>query len=224
MAGAPRPGSSLAAHGSDADARKLFAGPCEFVAGAATTGALPAPAFPEIAFVGRSNVGKSSLVNALTGRRALARVSHTPGATRQINFFNLGDRCTLVDLPGYGYAKASRTLTREWQDLIFAYLRGRANLARTLLLLDCRRGIMPPDRDAMDLLDRAAVSYAGVLTKADELVDAELRLVRATTVEELAKHPAAHPELFATSARTGTGIEPLRDHVAALAGAWRDRL
>lgn len=224
MARAPRPGSSLGAHGSDADARKLFAGPCVFAAGAATVAAIPSPAFPEIAFVGRSNVGKSSLVNGLTGRRALARVSHTPGATRQINFFNLADRCTLVDLPGYGYAKASRTLAREWQDLIFAYLRGRANLARTLLLIDSRRGIMPPDRDAMDLLDRAAVSYAGVLTKTDELVDAEIRLVQATIAEELAKRPAAHPELFATSAREGTGLEPLRNHIAALAGAWRHRL
>jgi GTP-binding protein len=224
MALVPRPGSNLEAPGQEADGRKLFAGPCEFVAGATSIGALPAPRFPEIAFVGRSNVGKSSLVNALTGRRALARVSHTPGATRQINFFNLGNRCMLVDLPGYGYAKASRTLTQEWQDLIFAYLRGRANLARTLLLLDSRRGIMAPDREAMDLLDRAATSYAGVLTKTDELRDDERRLVCAASSEELAKHPAAYPELFATSARNGTGVQPLRDHIAALAGAWRHGL
>ncbi|MGH6888869.1 MAG: ribosome biogenesis GTP-binding protein YihA/YsxC [Rhizomicrobium sp.] len=210
--------------GSDVDGRKLFAGPCEFVAGAAAIGALPAPALPEIAFVGRSNVGKSSLLNALTGRRSLARVSHTPGATKQINFFRLGDACMLVDLPGYGYAKASRTLTREWQELIFAYLRGRANLARTLLLLDSRRGVMPPDRDATDLLDRAAVSYAGVLTKTDELTDAELRHVCAASAEELAKRPAAHPELFATSARKAEGLQPLRDHIAALAAAWRHGL
>jgi GTP-binding protein len=185
---------------------------------------LPQPDVPEVAFVGRSNVGKSSLVNALTGRRTLARVSHTPGATKQINFFRLGDSCMLVDLPGYGYAKASRTLAREWQELIFAYLRGRANLARTLLLLDSRRGIMPADREAMGLLDRAAVSYAGVLTKLDELSDAERAQVQAVVSEELARHPAALPELFATSARDAAGLESLRDHVAALAGAWRSGL
>jgi GTP-binding protein len=206
------------------DGRKLFAGPCDFVAGAASIGALPQPELPEVAFVGRSNVGKSTLVNALTGRRTLARVSHTPGATKQINFFRLGNACMLVDLPGYGYAKASRTLAQEWQELIFAYLRGRANLARTLLLLDSRRGIMPADREAMGLLDRAAVSYAGVLTKLDELSGVERAGVHAAVSEELAKHPAAHPELFATSARDAQGIEPLRDHVAALAGAWRSGL
>lgn len=221
MARTPKPGSSLGAPRSDVDGRRLFSLACEFTAGAASAEALPVSMFPEIAFVGRSNVGKSSLVNALTGRRALARVSHTPGATKQINFFNLGNHCTLVDLPGYGYAKASRALAREWQELIFAYLRGRANLARTLLLLDSRRGIVPPDRDAMDLLDRAAVSYAGVLTKTDELTEAERGRVHASVSEELAKRPAAYPELFATSARKGSGLEPLKDHVAALAVAWR---
>jgi GTP-binding protein len=208
----------------DVDGRKLFAGACDFVAGAATADALPKGELPEIAFVGRSNVGKSSLINALTGRRTLARVSHTPGATRQINFFRLGDTAMLVDLPGYGYAKASRTLSREWQNLIFAYLRGRANLARTLLLIDARRGIMPPDRDAMALLDQAAVSYAGVLTKLDELSGNECEAVRAAVTEELARHAAAYPELFATSSRKMDGLEPLRDHIAALAESWRHGL
>lgn len=208
----------------ETDGRKLFAGACEFVAGAATADALPKGSLPEIAFVGRSNVGKSSLINALTGRRTLARVSHTPGATRQINFFRLGETCMLVDLPGYGYAKASRALSREWQNLIFAYLRGRANLARTLLLIDARRGIMAPDRDAMDLLDQAAVSYAGVLTKLDELDRDEQEQVRAACAQELNRRTAAFPELFATSARKAEGLEPLRDHIAALAGAWRHGL
>jgi GTP-binding protein len=194
------------------------------VAGAATADALPKSNLPEIAFVGRSNVGKSTLVNALTGRRALARVSHTPGATKQINFFQLGVTCMLVDLPGYGYAKASRALSQEWQNLIFAYLRGRANLARTMLLIDSRRGIMPPDREAMDLLDQAAVSYAGVLTKLDELTGAGREQVRSASAEELGRRTAAYPEVFATSARKGEGLEPLRDHIAALAGAWRGRL
>jgi GTP-binding protein len=206
------------------DGRKLFAGACDFVAGAATTDAIPKGTLPEIAFVGRSNVGKSSLINALTGRRTLARVSHTPGATKQINLFQLGETCVLVDLPGYGYAKASRTLQQDWQNLIFAYLRGRANLARTLLLIDARRGIMPPDRDAMDLLDQAAVSYAGVLTKLDELTDTEREQVRTACAEELARRTAAFPELFATSARKSEGLEPIRDHIAALAGAWGHRL
>ncbi|HEY6578115.1 MAG TPA: ribosome biogenesis GTP-binding protein YihA/YsxC [Rhizomicrobium sp.] len=206
------------------DGRKLFAGPCEFVAGAATVEALPDGALPEIAFVGRSNVGKSSLINALTGRRALARVSHTPGATKQINFFRLGEICMLVDLPGYGYAKASRALSREWQNLIFAYLRGRPNLVRTLLLIDSRRGIMPPDRDAMALLDEAAVSYAAVLTKTDELTKAEQERVEVACTEELSKRTAAYPGLFATSARKGEGLELLKDHIAALAGAWGHRL
>jgi GTP-binding protein len=194
------------------------------VAGAANIEAVPKSALPEIAFVGRSNVGKSSLINALTGRRTLARVSHTPGATKQINFFRLGSACTLVDLPGYGYAKASRALSREWQNLIFAYLRGRANLGRTLLLIDARRGIMPPDRDAMGLLDQAAVSYVGVLTKTDELTKEELQRVEEGCGEELAKRTAAYPGLFATSARRPEALDSLKDHIAALAGAWGNRL
>ena len=206
------------------DGRKLFAGACEFVAGAASVDALPKTTFPEIAFVGRSNVGKSSLINALTGRRTLARVSHTPGATKQINFFRLRDACMLVDLPGYGYARTSKSLAAEWQRLIFAYLRGRANLSRALLLIDARRGIMPPDRDVMQLLDEAAVSYAGVLTKTDELSETELREVQSSAQTELARHAAAYPQLFSTSARSSHGLEPLKDQIAALAEAWGDKV
>jgi len=198
-------------------ARKLFAGECEFIAGAATIEALPPPSLPEIAFVGRSNVGKSSLVNALTNRKSLARVSHTPGATKQINFFRLGDACVLVDLPGYGYARASRTLTAEWQRLIFAYLRGRTTLRRTILLIDARRGVMPVDREAMGLLDQAAVSYLGVLTKIDELKPAERGPTREACAQELSKQIAAYPDVLATSAFTGEGLEGLKEHIAALA-------
>ncbi|HEY1615950.1 MAG TPA: ribosome biogenesis GTP-binding protein YihA/YsxC [Rhizomicrobium sp.] len=199
------------------DGRKLFAGPCEFVAGAATIDAVPKRSLPEVAFVGRSNVGKSSLVNALTGRRTLARVSHTPGATRQINFFRLRDTCLLVDLPGYGYARASKALTAEWQDLIFAYLRGRQSLRRAFVLIDARRGILPVDREAMGLLDQAAVSYVGVLTKLDSLSPAEGVAAAAACAEELKRRTAAYPEIFATSARDGEGLDALRDHVAVLA-------
>lgn len=206
------------------DGRKLFAGACEFVAGAATIEAVPNTTLPEIAFVGRSNVGKSSLINALTGRRTLARVSHTPGATKQINFFRLREVCLLVDLPGYGYARTSKALAAEWQKLIFAYLRGRANLSRTLLLIDARRGVMPPDRDVMQLLDEAAVSYAGVLTKIDELSDTELRETQSLTETELARHAAAHPQLFATSAKSSRGLEPLKDQIGALAAAWGNKV
>ncbi len=199
------------------DGRKLFAGPCEFIAGATTITALPDNRLPEVAFVGRSNVGKSSLINALTGRRTLARVSHTPGATKQINFFRLREACVLVDLPGYGFAKVSKSLAEDWQALIFAYLRGRPNLRRTFVLIDARRGILAADREAMELLDQAAVSYAGVLTKIDELSAAERASVLAASAEELKSRTAAYPEIFATSARTGEGLDAVRDHIAVLA-------
>lgn len=198
---------------------KLFRGPCEFIAGAATFDAIPRLRLPEVAFVGRSNVGKSSLVNALTNRRNLARVSQTPGATRQINFFQLGTRLVLVDLPGYGYAKASKSLVRAWQDLIFAYLRGRPNLRRVFLLIDARRGPMPPDLEAMQILDEAAVSYLAVLTKIDTLDHAERESVRAACGKSLSGHIAAYPDICATSAETGEGLMELRAHIAALAGS-----
>ena len=197
--------------------KNLFAGACDFFWGTGNIESLPPQNLPEVAFVGRSNAGKSSLLNALTNRKTLARVSHTPGRTRELNFFNLRDKLTLVDLPGYGYAKASKTLTAEWQDLIFAYLRGRANLRRVLLLIDARRGVLDIDQAVMGLLDEAAVSYCLVLTKIDELKPAEAESVRAQASADAVKHIAAYPEVFATSALQRSGLEPVQDHIAALA-------
>ncbi len=196
--------------------RKLFAGECRFVAGANTLEIIPPATHPEIAFIGRSNVGKSSLINALTGRKALARVSDTPGRTQQLNFFLLGEKLMLVDLPGYGFAKVSKQQVREWTGLIRDYLRGRANLARVFLLIDARRGIMPPDEEFMDMLDEAAVSYQLVLTKADKLKAKEGEKALSNVAEHVNRRPAAHPELFMTSAENGEGIESLRAEVAQL--------
>ncbi len=195
--------------------RRLFAQECKFIFGAASLDALPPPERTEIAFAGRSNVGKSSLVNALTGRRTLARVSQTPGRTRQINFFMLSEALVLVDLPGYGYAKASKTMIRDWTRLVEDYLRGRPSLRRLCLLIDARHGIKPPDRDLMDMLDASAVSYQAVLTKADKA--SSVNQVVDQVAAELTRHPAAHPEIRVTSARTGAGIETLRAAIAALA-------
>ena len=204
---------------SDAEqaARKLFAGPCDFVWGAATADNLPPETLNEVAFVGRSNAGKSSLINALTGRKSLARVSQTPGATRQINFFNLGDRLMLVDLPGYGFAKRSKTEAEQWQDIIFSYLRRRARLRRVALLIDARRGVMDSDLQVMGLLDQSAVSYGLVLTKADELKASELTDVLRKAGTEAARHTAALTQVQLTSALSGEGIADLRTHLAALA-------
>jgi GTP-binding protein len=198
-------------------ARKLFAGPCDFIWGATSPDQLPPDSLNEVAFVGRSNSGKSSLVNALTGRKSLARVSQTPGATRQINFFNLGGRLMLVDLPGYGFAKRSKTEADSWQEMIFAYLRHRARLRRVLLLIDARRGVMDSDQQVMALLDQAAVSYGLVLTKADELKASERAAVIAAAGQEAGKHTAALTEVQLTSALEGDGIPELRTHLAALA-------
>ncbi|HVZ69026.1 MAG TPA: ribosome biogenesis GTP-binding protein YihA/YsxC [Rhizomicrobium sp.] len=198
-------------------ARKLFAGPCDFFWGAASAQNLPPVTLPEVAFAGRSNAGKSSLINALTGRKTLARVSNTPGRTREINFFNLGGKLILVDLPGYGYAQASKALASEWQRMIFAYLRGRASLKRVALLVDARRGLGDADRAVMDLLDKAAVSYLLVLTKLDQLKPAQAAQVQETTLMESRKHVAAFPGIEATSALKGQGLEGLRAHLAALA-------
>jgi GTP-binding protein len=198
-------------------ARKLFAGACDFVWGATSAEQLPPEKLTEVAFVGRSNAGKSSLVNALTGRKALARVSQTPGATRQINFFNLGGRLMLVDLPGYGFAKRSKTEAESWQEMIFAYLRRRARLRRVLLLIDARRGVMDSDRQVMTLLDQAAVSYGLVLTKADELKPAQRAAAIAAAGQEAVKHTAALAEVQLTSALEGDGIPGLRLHLADLA-------
>ena len=196
--------------------RLLFAKDCDFLLGAATLDGIPPAELPEVAFVGRSNVGKSSLVNALTGRKTLARVSNTPGRTREINFFRLGGRLMLADLPGYGYARVSKTDSERWTRLIFAYLRGRPNLRRAVLLIDSRRGLLPNDSEVMDLLDRAAVSYQLVLTKIDKLKPGELAKVESKTLADSLRHGAAHPELVITSAVSGQGIAELRSRLAAL--------
>ena len=201
----------------DDAARKLFAGSCDFIWGATDTENLPPAKLPEVAFVGRSNAGKSSLVNALTGRKTLARVSHTPGRTRQINFFDLGGRIVLADLPGYGYARASKSLADEWQALIFAYLRGRAALKRVILLIDSRRGAMDIDQQAMKLLDQAAVSYVPVLTKIDQLRSPERIEAESALAEAARKHTAAYPQVFATSARDALGLDAVKEHIAVLA-------
>ena len=200
-------------------ARKLFAGPCEFVAGAATFESLPAIALPEVAFAGRSNVGKSSLVNALTGRRTLARTSSKPGHTRQINFFDLAGQVYLVDLPGYGFAQVSRSMKEAWQDLASAYLRGRPTLKRVCLLIDSRHGVKDADRETMRNLDSAAVSYQIVLTKADQLKAAQVAPAIAAAEAVARKHVAAHPVVLATSSETGAGIPELRAELRAVATA-----
>jgi GTP-binding protein len=195
--------------------RLLFARECRFIAGAADEAALPPESLPEIAFVGRSNVGKSSLVNALTGRRMLARTSNTPGRTRQLNFFALDGRLMLVDLPGYGYAEASKTAIRAWTRLMEHYLQQRAGLRRVCLLIDARHGVKDPDRPIMRLCDTAGLSYQAVLTKADKLTGPERTATAAAVAAELARHSAAHPEIHLTSGERQLGIAALR---AALAG------
>ncbi len=199
------------------DGRWLFAGECEFVAGAATYDGLPDALLPEVAFAGRSNVGKSSLVNALTGRRSLARTSNAPGRTRQINFFVLRDALMMADLPGYGYARAPKSDIRNWTSLVFAYLRGRPTLRRVCLLIDARHGIRNADEDVMRDLDRAAVSYQVVLTKCDKVKPEPLSDAAAAAGRRTAAHPAAHPEILRTSAVRSDGIELLRAELASLA-------
>ncbi|WP_341704551.1 ribosome biogenesis GTP-binding protein YihA/YsxC [Ferrovibrio sp.] len=200
--------------------RLLFAGPCEFFAGAMIMDQLPPPRGPEIAFAGRSNVGKSSLVNALTGRKTLARVSTTPGRTQQLNFFDLGaGKMTLVDLPGYGYSSVGKAKAAAWTDTTRAFLKGRPELQRVLLLVDGRHGLKAGDEDIMKLLDKSAVIYQVVLTKADKVGPVELEKVRAATATALSRHVAAHPVIRVTSSAAGAGIPELRAELAALAEA-----
>ena len=197
--------------------RRLFAAKARFIAGAASPSALPPEGLPEIAFVGRSNVGKSSLVNALTGRRTLARISDTPGRTRQINFFDLGGRLMLVDLPGYGYAKAPKSAVRSWTSLVRYYLQTRAALRRVCLLIDSRHGVKEVDRPLLHMLDNAGVSYQVVLTKADKAGKDQLASLPDKIRAELAPHVAAHPEIHLTSALDRLGIAELRETLANFA-------
>ncbi len=197
--------------------RLLFAQECRFVLGAAQLTGLPPDELPEIAFAGRSNVGKSSLVNALTGRKTLARISHTPGRTQQINFFNLGGRLMLVDLPGFGYARAPRSEVHAWSALVRDYLRGRVGLRRLCLLIDSRRGAGPRDFEVMDLLDKAAVPYQIVLTKTDKTKTAALSALVDEISSALKSRAAAMPDIVMTSARTRDGIPELRAVLRTLA-------
>lgn len=196
-------------------ARVLFAHPVAFMMGAVKMDGLPGPDLPEVAFAGRSNVGKSSLINALVGQKYLARASNEPGRTREINFFNLDDQLRLVDLPGYGFARVSRGVANKFQDLGRAYLRGRPNLKRVYLLIDARHGLKAVDTEALDALDTAAVSYQIVLTKSDKLKAEEVEAVVARTRDAIRKRPASFPRVLATSAEKGTGIPELRAEAKA---------
>jgi GTP-binding protein len=196
-------------------ARILFARKAEFMMGAVAMDGLPAPDLPEVAFAGRSNVGKSSLINALVGHKHLARASNAPGRTREVNFFVLDERLRLVDLPGYGWARAARSEVKKFQNLGRDYLRGRPNLKRAYLLIDARHGLKEVDSEPMDAFDRAAVSYQIVLTKADKLRPAAVEAVRLQTEAAIAKRPAAFPRVLATSSETGAGMPELRAEIAA---------
>ncbi|MBQ9732411.1 MAG: YihA family ribosome biogenesis GTP-binding protein [Alphaproteobacteria bacterium] len=197
-------------------ANSLFAGSCEFVLGVAKLEQLPLTEMPEVALAGRSNVGKSSLINAITNKRGLAKTSNTPGRTQQLNYFNLADKIHIVDLPGYGYAQAPEHLVKQWQKVIFAYLQGRVNLKRVLLLIDSRHGIKKTDKEVMEMLDKAAVTYQIVLTKTDKITKADLEKVKSSIEEEITKHAAAYSRVLLTSSEKKTGIEMVRAEIASL--------
>jgi GTP-binding protein len=208
----------LAAEPEEAEAtlaRRLFAG-AEFLKGVVAIDGLPPPDRVEVCFAGRSNVGKSSLINALAARKNLARASNTPGRTQEINFFTLGEQAYLVDLPGYGYAEAPKAIVEKWQRLLKAYLQGRVNLRRAFVLIDARHGVKSVDEEILTLLDKAAVPFQAVLTKTDKILARDLDAVLTQVRGALAKHPAAFPEMVVTSSEKGTGIDTLRAIVAGL--------
>lgn len=209
---APEPDHEQAEQG-----RKLFAGPVAFLKGIVAMSGLPPADRLEVCFAGRSNVGKSSLINALTGRKALARASNTPGRTQEINFFTLGDSHYLVDLPGYGYANAPVAVVQKWQALLKQYLSGRQTLRRAFVLVDARHGVKPVDEEIMRLLDSAAVPFQVVLTKTDKINATERKNVLEQVRRHLAPHPAAFPELILTSSEKGEGLATLRANIASLA-------
>lgn len=197
-------------------AKALFAQGTSFVLGVAKLEQLPLCEWPEAAFAGRSNVGKSSIINAVTGQKGLAKTSNTPGRTQQLNYFNLADKIHLVDLPGYGFAQAPEQVVKQWQKVIFAYLQGRVNLKRVFLLIDSRHGIKKVDQDIMEMLDKAAVTYQIVLTKTDKISAKALAEVKKKTEAEAEKHAAAYVKVLATSSEKNIGIDELRAEISSL--------
>ena len=212
----PFPIAELPDEASAEAGRKMFAGETEFLKGVVAMNGLPEADRPEVCFAGRSNVGKSSLINALTGRKGLARASNTPGRTQEINYFTVGESHYLVDLPGYGYANAPVPVVEKWQRLLKSYLRGRATLRRAFVLVDARHGIKAVDEEIMALLSSSAVTFQCVLTKVDKLKKGELEKVLKQVREKLSKHPAAFPELVLTSSEKGDGIQTLRGIIAGI--------